>query len=388
MVGVRLSLRPESVLEWLALRAGLVPLPAAQAWGGHALGGVLVAAVRSGVTARLAAAPATVDDLVAELGLEPTPATLLLACLRSAGYVSAHEGRYGLTRAGRRWLDPASSTSVADFVAATGDYGRWWEELPALLRPEAANDNADAANERGDAAGGHGDAVGGHGSAATRTHATPADDPYWRRYLYGQRDLARLTATAVARAIAVRRPRAMLDLGGGHGLYAAALCRRHPGLEATVLDLPGSAAVGREIVSGLGMADRVRFVEGDVRTADLGTEYDLICCFNLVHHLAEPEVVSLFRRVRTALAPGGVFAVLDAFPEKEGTMASTDLLAMFVYLSSGARLHSPASLVGWLRSAGFNDSARRKLWGRPRPMSPRGTRLPQVPGLALYQAQA
>jgi SAM-dependent methyltransferase len=299
---------------------------------------------------------------------------LLLACLRSAGYVAAHGGRYGLTRAGRRWLDPASSTSVADFVAATGDYGRWWGELPALLRPEAANEQGNAADE--------------HGSAATRTHATPAYDPYWRRYLYGQRDLARLTATAVARAIAVRRPRAMLDLGGGHGLYTAALCRRHPGLQATVLDLPGSAAVGREIVSGLGMVDRVRFAEGDVRTADLGTEYDLVCCFNLVHHLAEPDVVSLFRRVRAALAPGGVFAVLDAFPEREGAMASTDLLAMFVYLSSGARLHSPASLVGWLRSAGFNDSARKRLWGRPRPMSPRGMRLPQVPGLTLYQAQA
>src|SRR5688572_15663905 len=131
---VRLSLRAESVLEWLALRAGLVPLPAAQAWGGVALGGVLVAAVRSGITGRLAVAPATVDELAAELGLDPAPAALLLGALGSAGYVACRGGRYRLTRTGRRWLDPASPTSVASFVDATGDYGRWWDGLPALLR--------------------------------------------------------------------------------------------------------------------------------------------------------------------------------------------------------------------------------------------------------------
>jgi cyclopropane fatty-acyl-phospholipid synthase-like methyltransferase len=180
----------------------------------------------------------------------------------------------------------------------------------------------------------------------------------------------------------------MLDLGGGHGLYAAALCRRHPGLTATVLDLPGSVAVGREIVSGLALGDRVRFVEGDVRTADLGGGHDLICCFNLVHHLAEPEVLDLFTRARAALAPGGVFAVLDAFPDPEALATSTDLLAMFVYVSSGARLHSPAALTRWLRSAGFNDRAEKRLWRRRRSTPPRGTRLPQVPGLTLYQARA
>ena len=56
---VRLSLRGANPAEWLALRAGVVPTAAAEAWGGMALSGVLIAAVRTGVTARLARRPAT-----------------------------------------------------------------------------------------------------------------------------------------------------------------------------------------------------------------------------------------------------------------------------------------------------------------------------------------
>ena len=42
---MRLSLRGANPAEWLALRAGLVPVAAAEAWGGMALSGVLIAAV-------------------------------------------------------------------------------------------------------------------------------------------------------------------------------------------------------------------------------------------------------------------------------------------------------------------------------------------------------
>jgi cyclopropane fatty-acyl-phospholipid synthase-like methyltransferase len=165
----------------------------------------------------------------------------------------------------------------------------------------------------------------------------------------------------------------MLDLGGGHGWYAARLCRRHPGLSAVVIDLPGSAAVGREIMAAAGLSERVQHRDGDVRTADLGTGYDLVSCFNLVHHLAEDDVVALFSRVREALAPGGVFVVLDAFVPTGRRAAATDVLAMFVYLSSGARLYSAARLNTWFEHAGFRT-----------PVQVRAVR--RIPGLGLYQS--
>jgi SAM-dependent methyltransferase len=344
---MRLALRPDNPVEWLALRAGLVPTAAADAWGGMALSGVLLAAVRTGITARLSQGHATAAEVAADLGLDPLPTRLLLDCLSSAGHVTARSGGYTLSRLSRRWLDPASPLSVAGYVAGAVDYWPWWQGLEQSART--------------------GTTSGSHGAAP--------DDPYWRRYITGQLELARLSAAEVARKLPLPgRPRALLDIGGGHGWYSACLCRRHPGLTATVLDLPGSTAVGREVIAAAGLADRVLFRDGDVTTSDLGGGYDAVLCFNLVHHLGPGQIADLFRRARQALKPGGTFAVLDVFAAhgRRG-QAHADLLALFVYLSSGAQVHTPAELSGWFGDAGF--------------ARPRKVRVLRIPGLTLQVAR-
>ncbi len=339
-----LSLRGANPAEWLALRAGVVPVAAAEAWGGMALSGMLIAAVRTGMTARLAQRPATAAELADDLGLDPLPTQLLLDCLRSAGHLTCRAGRYQLSRSSRRWLDPESALGVTQFVAGTADYWTWWAGLEEVTRSGQPF---------------------GH-------HDAPADDPYWRRYLSGQLELARLSAAEVARKLRLPGdPRSLLDIGGGHGWYSAQLCRRYPRLTATVLDLPGSAAIGREIIAGAGLADRVRYRDGDATTAQLGGGYDCVLCFNLLHHLAEEQIPRLLAKAHAALAPGGSLAVMDAFAEPSHRQsAAGNVLGLFVYLSSGSRMHTPAELRGWLRGAGFAE--------------PRRIPIRRIPGQALY----
>src|ERR1700721_2556864 len=63
----------------------------------------------------------------------------------------------------------------------------------------------------------------------------------WNVYERGQRSHAALMAKEVAWRLPVsRKATALLDVGGGHGLYSIELCRRHPRLYATILDLPGA----------------------------------------------------------------------------------------------------------------------------------------------------
>jgi SAM-dependent methyltransferase len=341
---MRLYLKSANPAEWLALRAGIVPAAAGEAWGGMALSGVLTAAVRTGLAGRLAQRPSTAAELAAELDLDPQPTQLLLDCLRSSGHVRCRAGRYRLTRASRRWLAPGSRLSVARFVAGTVDYFGWWAQLDEVTR---------------------------HGRPAGH-HDAPPDDEYWRRYITGQLDLARLSAGEVARKLRLPgSPRSLLDIGGGHGWYAAELCRRHPGLTATVLDLPGSAAIGREIIAQAGMAGRVVHRDGDATRDDLGRGYDGVLCFNLVHHLTPEQIVSLLRRVHEALAPGGVLAVMDAFADPaHRRSAAANFLGLFVYLSSGSQVHTPQELHGWFRAAGFG--------------APRKIRILRIPGQAMY----
>ena len=70
-------------------------------------------------------------------------------------------------------------------------------------------------------------------------------------------DLTRLAGDDVARMIPTRNPKRMLDLAGGHGGYAIAMCRRHADLTVTIVELEGAARIGREIVREQGMADRI-----------------------------------------------------------------------------------------------------------------------------------
>ncbi len=99
-----------------------------------ATSGVLVAAVRTGITARLAQGPTSAAEVATDLGLDPLPTRLMLDCLRSAGHVAVRSGRYRLTRSARRWLDPASPLSVAGYVAGVADYWPWWQGLEEAAR--------------------------------------------------------------------------------------------------------------------------------------------------------------------------------------------------------------------------------------------------------------
>jgi len=59
---------------------------------------------------------------------------LLLSCLHTGGHVARRGEAYRLTRSSRRWLDPASSLSVARFVSANADYWTWWSSLAEVTR--------------------------------------------------------------------------------------------------------------------------------------------------------------------------------------------------------------------------------------------------------------
>ena len=130
-----------------------------------------------------------------------------------------------------------------------------------------------------------------------------------------------------------------LDVAGGHGWYAAALCQRHPSLRATVIDLPGSVAVGREIMRETGMEDRVTHVEGDMFEADLGGPHDvaLRSLLQIPDHLTDEQTVALLRtRVRAALRPGGTVAILDMFqPDADqARRSSAAIFRLFFTLTS------------------------------------------------------
>jgi hypothetical protein len=346
---MRITAKPDGLVERVGLLANLLPVPAGESMFGMPLARSLQVAQRTGIFRALAERPLTAEELARQLELSPVATKLLLDVVVTSGHLRAEsDGRYRMTQRARRWLDPASERYVGDFLEDNFHYWSWWERLEDLVR----------------------------GGDSVEMHDRPEDDPYWRSYIRGQYQIARLSSAEVAKAVKLADGAAsLLDVAGGHGEFSMALCRRHPELEATIVDLPGSARIGREIVAEAGMAARVRHVEGDMFEADLSGPHDGALCFNIVHHLTADQARSLFGRIRAALRPGAPLCVLELYARPEGEQPdSSAMLGLFFHLTSGAATYSVPEVSGWLRESGYAEPSRSSFR--------------TLPNLALLRAEA
>jgi hypothetical protein len=331
---MRITARPDNLTERIGVMLNRIPTPIGEAMFGMPVARSLQVAQRTGILSALAEGPRDPTELAEHLGLQAAGTELLLDVIASLGHVELKpDGRYEMSDRARRWLDPSSEHYVGDFLADTAEYWQWWEGLEELVRE------------------------GSH----VELHDKAPDDPYWRSYIRGQYQIARLSSAEVAKAVPLQRnAHSLLDVAGAHGEFSMALCREHPGLKATIVDLPGSARIGREIVSGAGMEDRVHHVEGDMFEADLGGPHDGALCFNIVHHLSPEQAKALFARIRAVLRPGAPLCVLELYDRPAGQRPdSGSILGLFFHLTSGADTYTVEQVSGWLAESGFGPAERK-----------------------------
>jgi hypothetical protein len=116
------------------------------------------------------------------------------------------------------------------------------------------------------------------------------------------------TAELVASTPGFAQVRRALDLGGGHGLYALALCEQNPELRAIVFDTPAACGVAQAYIQKFS-ADRVTTKAGDLFQDDWGTGYDLV----FFSYTPGGKQARILRKIHTSLASGGLFVTKHAF---------------------------------------------------------------------------
>ncbi|MGN6254169.1 MAG: methyltransferase domain-containing protein [Solirubrobacterales bacterium] len=325
---MRIAAVPDGPIERLGLLLNKLPTPIGEAMYSMPIARSLQVAQRTGILGALAEGPREPGELAEHLGLQKTGTERVLDVIASLGHVKQRpDGRYEMTSSGRPWLDPRSDTYLGDFLADTAHYWDWYAGLEDLVRD------------------------GRH----VELHGKGPDDPYWRSYIRGQYQVARLSSAEVAKAIPLARgAHAVLDVAGAHGEYSMALCRRHEGLRATIVDLPGSARVGEEIVAEAGMGDHVRHLVGDMFEVDYDGHYDGALAFNIIHHLSPEQIRALFARIRAVLRPGSPLCVLDLYDRPEGQRANlASILGLFFHLTSGADTYTTDEVSRWLGESGY-----------------------------------
>jgi predicted O-methyltransferase YrrM len=164
------------------------------------------------------------------------------------------------------------------------------------------------------------------------------------------------TARALAGAVDLGGRRRLLDVGGGSGAYPIELCRLHPGLTATVLDLPHVCEIAAGKVELAGLGDRIGTVPGDFLTDErLPGGHDVLLFSMILHDWDEPTNRVLLAKAYAALPPGGLVIVSELLLDADRTgPAPAALMGMNMLVETiGGRNYSDAEYAEWLAGAGF-----------------------------------
>src|SRR5262249_25487188 len=147
------------------------------------------------------------------------------------------------------------------------------------------------------------------GRPTTHLHEWLSSQPdLWTTYNAAMSSMAAQPAEEVARRVSLpSSARRLLDVGGNHGAYSAAFCRRYANLHATIFDVPEARPSAAPAVKEFG--DRIALRGGDIRHDDPGSGYDVILMSNTLHYFPGAQVRALLARMAAALAPDGVIVI-------------------------------------------------------------------------------
>ncbi len=324
---MKYGLIPTNLLERLALLSGKVPVPVIDALFGPLKTRAIMAAVRLGVFEAMRDGEHDPAELAARLRLDADALELLLRGLVVCEYLVQRGRRFALSPLARQTMVSGAPMELVGYMRFNYQQWEFVGHLEELLRT----------------------------GKGVEFHETMADEESWRDYQKGMLEIARLEAPLLASRVPVRTgAAALVDIGGSHGLFGAAICRKHPPMRSTVVDLPQAVAHARELARAEGILDVVTHREGDLTTADLGRDQDVVLASNILHHFQPAAIADILRRAHAALRPGGTFAIWEIEAPKRGSkVTSGDGTALYFKLTSTAGAYHGDEYAAWLRAAGF-----------------------------------
>lgn len=326
---MRVGVIGENLLERIIARTNLLPAPLLETQIAFTMARSIMAGVKLGIIDAIGAGATTPADVAAACKTDPEATAKLMGMLVGCRYLRHRGGRYTLAPKSRRWLLRDSPHSIADKLLFQYDE---WDIVAQFEQYVTDGEPLDL-------------------------HNTLTDAAAWARYQRGMRAMAAISADEVAARLPVPPgATSMLDIGGSHGLYSVSICRRHAGLNSTILDLPSAVEHAAPILARENMGDRVRHRPGNALTDDLGEgTCDVVFLSQLVHHFTAEQNRALMGSIARALTPNGVCVVLEvlraASPEAGGGMGS--VLDLYFAATSRSGIWPLDTMQSWYRDAGL-----------------------------------
>lgn len=275
--------------------------------------------------------PATLAELVSEIGANPDALERLLCVCVSLGLLARDGDRFANTTAADKHLRRDSPETMLGYILYSD----------RVLYPMWGN-LADAVRE------------GSHRWKQTFDLDGPIFTHFFRtpearaEFLLGMHGFGVLSSPVVVRAFDLSRFRRFVDLGGATGHLPLAAVEAYPGMTAAVFDLPPVVEHARSFAG-----DRIDRIGGDFFTDPLPPA-DLYGLGRILHDWSEPKIRALLKRIYDALPAGGALLIAERLLQEDKSGPTGALLqSLNMLICTEGKERTLSEYTALLREAGF-----------------------------------
>jgi hypothetical protein len=311
----------------------------------HQKTAALKAAIELDVFRAVGKGPGDVASIARHCSASERGIRILCDFLVINGVLAKEDGHYKHTPSSAVFLDPASPAcmaSVVNFIGAP-ELIRSDEQLAEIVRSGRTN-------------------LPGQGTVEP-------ENPVWVLFAENMAPMMGPMAPPLAGVVldGHNGPMHVLDIAAGHGLFGIEIAKQNPKARVTGLDWAPVLRVALRNAEKAGVKDRYEMLPGSAFDVDFGGPYDVVLLTNFLHHFDRPTCVSLLKKVRAALKPGGRAATLEFVPNED--RVSPPMPAAFAMTMLTTTADGDAYTFSEL-SAMHKDAGYKNVKAHPIPMSP------------------
>ena len=344
-----------TMLENLLARLNLLPVPLFDTPLGPGITKMLVTACEMQIFDQVGRRGATLEELAAQLQVQPRGLQLLLQILISAGYLHVKKQVYYNTALSRRWLTSESPVNVAPYIIHSPDIVAIWDHVGEVVRTGR--------------------------SAMRMPYDEDASQPEVQQALARHYAGLAALATALGGEIVqrIRLPEGaerLLDVGGSHAGYSALFCQKYPRLHATVLDIGPGISAGERTAKQMKLEERIAFVSGNIVEDDFPAlfeqpsptrswePFDVALYFHIAHLFPADLNAALIGKVARTLRPGGLLIFVDQVTDQTHRSRLASLMVQLMALTMatvGGTCYTFPTIKGWMEEAGLRGVRNHRL---------------------------
>jgi 3-hydroxy-5-methyl-1-naphthoate 3-O-methyltransferase len=292
-------------------------------------------ALRYGVFDILDKGAKSLDDLCVETGTSPRGLRMVLDALVGLDVLSKDDtGHYALTEESATFLVTGKPTYHGAFFLLTKEpMLSSWSKLDEVVKS---------------------------GRPAQHINREQEGSSFFLKFVEDIFPIHYAGAQALATALGVQStsvPISVLDLAAGSGVWSVAIAQQSPQIRVTAVDWPGVIPVTKKVTAHYGLADRYKFVAGDLHDANFGQGHTIATLGHILHSEGESRSRRLLRKTFEALAPGGTIAIAEILVDAKRRAAVPALIFAVNMLvnSDEGDTFSFDEIRGWLQDAGFGE---------------------------------